>query len=51
MRVNGFIVDAVTKAKVYGYTNEEIYAAVEKGIKNYDDFAQHFLGQKSPKKP
>ena len=49
MRINSFIMDAVTKAKVYDYTDEEIYAAVEKGLKNYQEFAKHF--QKSPKKP
>ena len=37
MRKNYYLKDVVTKAKCFGYTNEEIMEAVKEGLKAYED--------------
>ncbi|MBP3284983.1 MAG: hypothetical protein J6M02_05745 [Clostridia bacterium] len=36
MRKNYFLIDVITKAKCFGFTDEEIEFAVKEGIKNYE---------------
>lgn len=37
MRKNYYLIDVVTKAKCFGFTDEEIEYAVKEGIKNYEN--------------
>lgn len=36
MRKNYYLIDVVTKAKCFGFTDEEIKQAVNEGLKNYE---------------
>ena len=36
MRKNYYLIDVVTKAKCFGFTDEEILSAVIEGLKNYE---------------
>lgn len=37
MRKNYYLIDVVTKAKCFGFTDEEIEYALKEGIKNYEN--------------
>ena len=51
MRKNYYLTDVVTKAKVFGFTDDEIHAAVEEGFENYERIKVQILAESSkPKK-
>ena len=43
MRKNYYLTDVVTKAKGFGFTDEEIHAAVNEGIENYERMKEQIL--------
>lgn len=50
MRKNYFIRDAVTNAKVFGFTDEEIKNAVKEGLENYERLKGNILKKTEEKK-
>lgn len=49
MRKNYYLIDVVTKAKCFGFTDEEIRNAVEEGLKNYNKMKKAIQNQKEKK--
>lgn len=49
MRKNYFLIDVVTKAKCFGFTDEEIKNAVEEGLNNYKTIEKAMKKQKEKK--
>lgn len=49
MRKNYYLIDVVTKAKCFGFTDKEIKSAVEEGIKNYEQMKKAIEDQKEKK--
>lgn len=50
MRKNYYLIDVVTKAKCFGFTDEEINLAVNEGLKNYEQMKKQIKKTEENKK-